>query len=131
MEFNPWRISSDYNLDELYEFQPIGETGILYVTQITVDGLNMDEQERSNICRVSCTCQDYIRRRRICKHIIECTNIVNKVIKVRTEEGMRRYWCSTCHGNINTHEDNPKCYDCQNEMMESNVDSHNTRSGKQ
>lgn len=121
MEFNPWRMKTDFNFDELYDFQPIGAKGDVYHTDITVDGLNTNLEGEANIVRVSCTCQDYVRRRRICKHIKECTDIVNKTIRVRTEEGMKRYWCSTCHRHYNTHEENPKCYDCENEMMESNV----------
>ncbi len=57
MRFKIYRKREDYNFDEVYSFVPLGNSEKEYQTEITVDGLDMDIKERSNIVRLSCNCQ--------------------------------------------------------------------------
>lgn len=128
MEFKTYRITEDYNFDEVFSFIPLGSSEKEYLTQITVDGLDMDLEECSNIVRVSCTCEDYKRRRHICKHIQKCLGILGEDIKFRLEEPLKRYWCSICKDSCDTHEEEPKCYKCKKKMLESDSQTHGGKS---
>lgn len=118
MEFKKYRETEDYNYDTIYSFLPLGKSEPFYKTNITIDWLNIDLKDRGNVIRVSCNCQDYERRRRTCKHLKECLLLLSSDMKFR-EETIKRYWCSTCYGHCDTSEESPKCYECENEMMES------------
>lgn len=120
MEFKAYRESEDYNYDNIYSFIPLGSSEKEYKTDITIDWLNMDAEENGNVIRLSCNCQDYIRRRRTCKHLRECLSLLKNDMKIRKEE-LKRYWCSTCHGHCNTSEENPKCYYCKLPLLESDI----------
>lgn len=121
MEFKLFSESEDYNYDTVYGFVPLGNSKREYKTYLTIDWLNMDEDERGNLIRTSCNCQDYERRRRTCKHLKECISIVSAGFKFRDEGNLKRYWCSICHGHCDTGEEKPLCYNCKQLLLESNI----------
>lgn len=122
MEFKIYRETEDYNYDTVYGFLPLGKSKNSYETNVTIDWLNSDVNDRGNIIRLSCNCQDYERRRRTCKHLTECMDILYKDHEfVLKKDALKRYWCSTCHSQIDTNEEEPKCYKCKTKMLESDV----------
>ena len=125
MEFKLYKTTEDYNYDEMYEFIPLGNSKSEYLTQITIDWLDIDLEERGKVIRVSCNCQDFERRRHFCKHIIQCIKILSKDKKFNMESNMKRYWCSICKKHCDSIGEVPKCYNCENDMLESRKNENN------
>ena len=122
MEFRAFREYEDYQYDIVYEFQPKGTSKPFYNTSVTIDWLDLDIEERGKIVRVSCDCQDYERRRHICKHIKECIRLLSEEYKFRiVEDELIRYWCGVCHQHYNTSSEEAKCYKCKMLLLESDT----------